>query len=195
MFVDRNTRVIFANQADPQGELKPERGIFVGHLPAAIPVANYSLEWAGQKWTMVMWPPPTDAHARRVLMMHESWHRIQSDVGFPPTGPDNWHLDTFDGRYWLQLEWRALQQALAAAGDELPTAVEHALQFRRHRRTLCPGSETTERQLEMHEGLAEYTGIALSGMSDAEQRHYAIQHLVNKPLQYKSFTRSFAYIS
>ncbi len=57
-----------------------------------------------------MWPLPEDDDARQVLVMHESWHRVQEQIGLPASNPSNGHLNTFDGRLWLQLEWRALGQ-------------------------------------------------------------------------------------
>jgi uncharacterized protein (TIGR03067 family) len=195
MFVDPKSRLVFANQADADGLLKPDGPVFVGQLPESIPIANYSLAWAGERWTMVMWPLPSEVDRRRVLLMHESWHRIQADLGLPMTGPDNGHLDTLHGRYWLQLEWRALRQALAAGGEEGQGAIQDALQCRRHRRVLCPNSADSERELETHEGMAEYSGIVLSGLSAEQQRQYAIKHLDEKPTQFPSFTRSFAYVS
>ena len=196
MFVEPQSRRIFANQADGQGNLKPDGELFVGELPTEIPVANYSLSWSGKKWTMVLWPLPKDDDARRALMMHESWHRIQSQIGLPPTGPDNSHLDKLDGRYWLQMEWRALDVALTATGDAQRSAIVDALQFRRHRRDLCSDSSAQqEQQLEMHEGIAEYSGVKLSGMSPEQQTAYVSKHLREKPLQYPSLTRSFAYLS
>ena len=82
--------------------------------------------------------------------MHESFHRIQKQIGFPLTGPSNAHLDSVEGRYWLQLEWRALAKALP--GDR--QAVRDALAFRARRRSLFADAPAQERELEMNEGLA-----------------------------------------
>ena len=42
------------------------------------------------------------------LMMHEMWHRIQPQLGLPARPGGSEHLDTVEGRYWMQLEWRAV---------------------------------------------------------------------------------------
>lgn len=195
IFVEPKTRRVYANQADPEGKLKQDGEIYVGELPAAVHAANYSVKWAGVQWTMVIWPLPEDANDRRVLLMHESWHRIQSRLGFPPTGPENPHLDTFDGRYWLQLEWRALARALSERGEGQRHAILDALMFRQHRRNLCQNSARSERELEMHEGLAQYSGVALSGLSEEQRRLYVVKLLERMPAEYPSFPRSFAYLS
>lgn len=55
---------------------------------------------------MLRWPLPEDSAARRVLMMHESWHRVQGRIGLAPSAPANSHLDTLDGRYMdLLIAW------------------------------------------------------------------------------------------
>lgn len=195
LFVDRKTRRVVANQADAEGRLRKESSLFAGELPTTIAVANTTTRWAGVDWIMVLWPLPKDQRDRRVLLMHESWHRAQQQLGFPPTGPTNAHLDALNGRYWLQLEWRALATALAQRGADRLAAVEDALLFRAYRHKLCKGAAKEERLLEMHEGLAEYTGIKLSGMTDTEQAAYAITKLEQRPQTMPTFVRSFAYLS
>jgi hypothetical protein len=195
LFVDPASRFVAANQADAEGKLKPEGSVFVGTLPAGTPLANTAVRWAGTHWSMLLWPPPTDAAERTTMLMHESWHRIQADLGLPLTDPLNAHLDTLEGRYWMQLEWRALTRALGTSGEKQRQAIEDALRFRAHRRGLFPGSAAKESQLERNEGLAEYTGITLNGSPAAEQRRLLMKHLESYPTFLGTFVRSFAYLS
>jgi hypothetical protein len=58
------------------------------------------------------------------------FHRIQSDLGFTPEKGYNEHLDTLEGRVWMQLEWRALRRALESSGSDRGEAVADALAFR-----------------------------------------------------------------
>src|SRR5579884_1947831 len=83
LFVDPTTRQAVANQADAEGRLRREGSLFIGKLPATVTVANTATEWAGVQWIMVVWPLPQNPEDRRVLLMHESWHRVQSQLGFP----------------------------------------------------------------------------------------------------------------
>jgi hypothetical protein len=197
MFVDPATRAMFANQADAEGHLKPEGDIFVGTLPENVPVANTALEWAGTRWTQLMWPLSKDDVDRHVILMHESWHRIQDQIGLPAASPDNRHLNTFDGRFWVQLEWRALERALRTSGEDRRSAIEDALLFRRERHRLFASASAAEqeRALEAAEGLAEYTGIRLSGMTAEERLAYAARQLAERPAQFPTFNRSFAYLT
>src|SRR4029079_12075047 len=107
---------------------------------------------------------------------HELWHRIQDQLGLPSSGASNDHLDTRDGRYWLQLEWRALAAALATSGPDEKRAITDAALFRTRRHRIFPGGADEERAMEMHEGLAEYTGVRLSGSPDLRQ--FVIRHNV-----------------
>ena len=193
LLVDPGTRSVFANQPDKQNVLRRDGEIFTGRLPNEINIANTAADWAGLKWTMIMLPLPEDAGRRAALLAHEMWHRIQEELGFPPSSAANNHLDTRDGRYWLQLEWRALSGALAARGDERKRAVTDAALFRARRRQLFEKAAEEERSMELHEGLAEYTGVRLSGHHDLER--FVIEGRLKDAPANKTFVRSFAYAS
>ena len=188
MLVDRDTRAIVANVDDGEGRLKQAGSVFVGTLPADQNVSNTGFNWAGRRWTMVALPVPKNPVSRAALMMHERWHRIQDSLGFPASSPTNDHLDTRDGRLWLRLEGRALQRALVTKGEKRRTAASDAVLFRRYRRQLIPGADSSERALEMNEGLAEYTGLTLAGFGDS-----SIARQVATLDTASSLGRSFAY--
>ncbi len=192
LLIDPRTRTVTANQADSEGVLTRDGKVFSGKLPANVNIANTATEWAGVKWTMVMLPLPEDKYGRANLMAHELWHRVQDEIGFPSSGAANNHLDSRDGRIWLQLEWRALSAALTSRGSGQRQAVSDALLFRAFRRTMFPQAASQEREMEMHEGLAEYTGVKLSGHPNLNE--YMVQAL-KEAAQGETFVRSFAYAS
>jgi hypothetical protein len=194
IFIDPQTRAIVANQADKEGLLQKEGDVFVGHWPADAVFGNTAMPWAGQTWTMVIWPLPEDRGDRLRLMMHELWHRVQKDLGFTNGDSGNAHLDTQDGRVWMQLEWRALKAALEAVGVQRQRHVYVALLFRAYRRSLYTSAAAEERNLEMNEGLAEYTGIRASAESESDAIMCAMGNLDRAP-QNPTFVRSFAYAS
>jgi len=194
MFADPSTRVAVASEPDAEGILKRSGEVYVGTLPRTINIANTSFEWAGVNWMMVMTSAiPADREGRGRMLMHELWHRRQAELGFPASGAANEHLDTREGRVWLQLEWRALASALASRGRGRRRAAEDALLFRARRRALFPKAAAEEREMEMHEGLAEYTGVRLSGSPDPAR----VVREVNlaEGARRESFVRSFAYAS
>jgi len=191
LLVNSSNREIFANQQDAQYFLQKQGDIFVGKLPPEINIANTAFDWAGTKWTMVMLPLPADPPQRKTLLAHELWHRIQDQIGLPASGANNDQLDTRDGRYWLQLEWRALAAALSATGPQENRAIIDAALFRSRRHQIFPGGAEQERSMEMHEGLAEYTGIRLSGSADLHQ--FVLRHNIPDAGSRQTFVRSFAY--
>jgi len=194
LLADPRTRNVVANQSDAEANLKKAGNVFVGRLPDNVNIANTATTWAGVKWTMIMWPLPTNERARARLVFHELFHRVQDDLGLPAASPANNHLDSLEGRIWLQLEWRALSAALTGRGDESKRAIEDALVFRAYRRSLFANSENSERALEMNEGLCEYTGVKLRGTTEEESAAYITRQLESAE-QTPTFVRSFAYAS
>jgi len=192
LFVDPASRSLLAAVPDSEGKLQPYGGFFRGQLPAGENAANAALRWAGRTWAMALWPPPADSLERDVLFAHELWHRIQDSLGLPARDPPNPLLNTRDGRLWLRLEGRALQRALGVEGAARLRALRDALLFRRVRRRLFPGADSTERQLELSEGLAEYSGIALA-TGDLEQRRALVLERLVALDSAGTHERNFAY--
>jgi hypothetical protein len=195
LFVDPVTRTVITNQSDKEGLLTKKDNVFVGRLPNTQPVANAYITWAGVKWSMIVWIALTEDKFQRVkLIMHESYHRIQNDVKLPLTNSKNDHLDTREGRIWLQLEWRALRQALISKGVARRRAVEDALTFRKYRRSIFSNTDANENALEMHEGIAEYTAFKLTAKDNVELIDYLVKQL-DKSVERPTFVASFAYSS
>jgi hypothetical protein len=195
LFADPDTRDAVANQGDLEGKLKPADGVFAGAAPETLGFANTAVTWAGVEWTMVMWPPPQYKSPRMRLMLHECFHRVQKKIGLTPADSMNGHLDSLDGRIWLQMEWRALEHGLWQRGDERRRDIADALYFRNFRRSLFPDAAARENALEMNEGLAEYTGVKLSTSSPEEFAVVAASSLRSAPARAQSYARSFAYTS
>jgi hypothetical protein len=195
LFVDYGTRYAVANQVDAEGRLKPLDGVFVGTAPAELGVANTATKWAGVEWTMVMWPVPQYKQPRMRLMLHECFHRVQTQIGLEGKDAQNGHLDSLEGRIWLQMEWRALEHAFWQRGEERERDVADALYFRNYRRSLFPAAEANEDALEMNEGMAEYTGFKLSTSSSEEYAVVVTAWLRAAPTRTPSYGRSFAYTS
>ena len=192
LFVDPATRKVVASQGDREGHLARDGEVFVGKLPERVNAANTATDWAGVRWTMIIWPLPENKFDRADMMAHELWHRVQKEIGLPDSGPSNNHLDSLEGRVWLQLEWRALREALVSQGSRRRAFVRDALTFRSHRRQLFPEAESEERALEMHEGLAGYTGVKLSGRPGLARQ---VAGQLAEAEKRDTFVRSFAYAS
>lgn len=196
MIVDPDTREIVANQADGEGQLIAAGDLWTGRLPANIQPANTSLEWAGVRWTMVLRNSiPYSRYERGRLFMHESFHSIQSRLGHDAASPPNAHLDEQVGRTWLRMEMRALAEAMIRQGTERETAARDALLFRLLRQALVGQAAAAEElALETNEGLAEYTGLRLSGMPIVTQEQRLAVGLERADAS-ATMTRSFAYVT
>src|SRR5580698_1581592 len=194
-FVDPATRAVVANEADPDGVLHAESGLFVGTLPKDLIVSNAPIEWGGKRWTMLMWPTiPTNAIDRQIIFAHEMFHRIQPELGLMSPDSSNLQLDTLEGRLWLRLEWRALAAALVEQGPAQTQAIRDALAFRSHRHELFAGSALTEASLEIAEGVPEYTGT-IAGEPDRDSARWRAIGKLSDPDPSITFVRSFAYTS
>ena len=193
LFVDPATRFVVANGPDAEGALAAgQGGMWTGQLPQQVNIANTAVTWSGVRWAMVIWPLPDDPPQRAILLMHESFHRVQDDLGFQLAMRENAHLDEAKGRIWLRLEWRALATALASDDPLASEALRDALVFRANRHLLSAGAAEQEVGVELNEGLAEYTGVRLSGYSPEDQ----LRRTVNLLRAYdgaSTLSRTFAY--
>jgi hypothetical protein len=192
LFVDPGTGFIVANRADRDGKFEAQGGVWISKLPQGMAPANTGIEIGRTRWAMIMWPLPDNRYTRGRLLMHESFHRIQDSLGVPGSNPGNAHLAGADGRIWLRLEMRALAEALLRTGDAKRNALVDALTFRAKRYSLFRDAAEDERQLELNEGLAEYTGYKLSGLPAGVVADRVAVHLAQQEQQ-ESQSRSFAY--
>ena len=141
--------------------------------------ADGPISWGGLRWFAfpLYMLAQTDADVRQQNVLHGLFHRIQPELGFMAEDGFNEHLDTLEGRVWIQLEWRALRRALESSGSDRAEAIAEALAFRRERRRLFPGAAENERRDEIREGLASYTGVAAWASSPADARRAAASAL------------------
>lgn len=195
LFIDPQTRRIFANEPDIADFLKPDGSIYSGFLPENINFANTAMEWNGKRWTMIILPLPKNIQARINLLAHELFHAAQPVLGFNPKNSDNNHMDLKDGRIYLRLELTALREAIVASSEKesLPH-LKNALIFRKYRNMLFPDSYLAENLLELNEGIAEFTGLIISGRDKKQATEYFVDQ-INTFFTFPTFVRSFAYFT
>lgn len=191
LIVDPRSRQAISTVADSAGLMVREQSFFTARLGDSVQVANTSMRWGGRTWAMVLTPLPSDSVERGILLMHEVWHSVQGRVGIPLESPDNPQLATVAGRTWLKVEGRALAAALASSGAAQRRAIGDAFAARQQRRAALPGSDGTERPLELTEGLAEYTGIVVV-VAPGERARIGRERLARLE-QGGSLMRSFPY--
>ena len=168
--------VIFDPRTGTRATSQPEPD---GPVPRFPGLVDGPVSWGGQRWFAMPLHmlPENDADLRQQLMLHGLFHRIQPELGFLTDDGYNEHLDTLEGRVWIQLEWRALRRAVESSGSDQAEAIADALAFRRERRRRFPGAADNERRDEIREGLATYTGIAGWASSPADARRAAASAL------------------
>src|SRR5438105_4042021 len=156
--------------------------------------ADGPVSWGGLRWFSFPLPMlvSTDADVRQQNMLHGLFHRIQPELRFWQGNDDgfNEHLDTLEGRVWMQLEWRALRRAIESSGSDRAEAIADALAFRSERRRRFPGAADNERREEIREGLASYTGVAAWANSPADAHRAAASELAGGEAQ-PSFVGNF----
>lgn len=185
VFADAATQSVATNQPAPDAK----RPSYLGFVNA--PVQWGDVRWAAYVWTMI---PKDDEQARGRLLVHELFHVVQPELGQWIFETTNDHLETLEGRYYLQMEWRALAQALLADGPERLAAARDALAFRQARRALFPDAAENERAQEIREGLAQYTGTVVSASSPAGAVRDAVQQLKDAQ-DLETFVKTFGYSS
>lgn len=193
ILINPESRTFFANEQDDVGSLQPNGNIYSGVLPGKINIANTAIDWNGKKWAMIMLPLSQNKHNRINLLAHESFHRIQPSLGFTSKNSDNNHLDQKEGRIYLRLELEALKKAIQSRSEkEKHEHLTNALTFRKYRHQLYENSDSSENQLELNEGLAEFTGVIISNRNKAEVSAF-FQNEINEFFKSPTFVRSFAY--
>ena len=195
LLVDPDTGFAVANEPDAQGVLHPSDGVYVGKLPKDVIVSNAPTEWEGARWTMLMFPTlPDNRIDRGITFAHEMFHRVQPGLHLMAEDAPCLHLDTVEGRVWMQLEWRALAAALIETGPAQTEAIHDALAFRAYRQSHFPGAQKAEASQEIAEGVPEYTGV-MTGEPDVQSARWHAAGKLAHPDTTISFVRSFAYTS
>ncbi len=194
--IDRETRLVLANDTVPGRPYMPYAGAFLTTAPEGVGFANTSVRWGKREWAMILMPLPTDRFDRVSLVMHEVFHREQDTLHLGGSDPANNQLDVLQGRHLFRLELRALAAALDDLAQKRDAGARihaiDALTFRAERRALYPAADTLEPALEMQEGLAEYTGDRLA-MDLTGENASRIAKRVRDFESNPTYVRSFAY--
>lgn len=195
LIVDRETKMVYSNQKDKYGHFTKTGSFYTGIFPDSLALGNSAVDWLDDHWTQVALDRLDflpDIRSSFDLLMHESFHRLQRELDLELSYKQMPHLNTFDGRYWLIMEHRALLSALSCKGEEAKKAVRDALLFRNYRRSLFPDAVESENGLEVLEGTAEYTGNILAGFDRQEILRQSEQSVEKMP-DSDMLAREYAY--
>lgn len=189
LFVDPGSKAAAATFDPNLPGFHKEASVWKGSLPTNVGIANTSVELGGKRVAEILLPLPADPLARRVLLSHESFHRIQPDLGFKGLEADNGHLDQRDARIYARLEIAALKAALTQTNWR--GSARDALSYRAARLARFKEAAASEASLIANEGLAEYTGVRVG--AGAKATTMAIRDL-DGATERASLIRSFGYV-
>ena len=195
MFVDVQTRNLVANQQNKENTLVQKGNLYFGQLPEDIIIANTSITYCGEDWTCVIWDGSRDLLTNTHLLIHESLHRIQDEIGLPSCGSSNQHLDETEGELLLKLELGILKDLLQNDSKDLTEGLRDAMTVRKYRQTLFPNGN--ENLFECHEGMAEYTAFKLLPLDNDNEaiRKGLVAAAIAKGMDGSGFGNSFAYLT
>jgi hypothetical protein len=188
-------RNVWSNQQDSQRKLQTCGKCFIGKYPDDKNIANSTINAFGQKWVTMMLPIPTDTTDRNILFCHEMFHYWQDSLGHIPRTYNNAHMDDKDARILLKLEWNAFLSACKTRDSLLRrTAICDGLTFRKQRQQEYNQYYQDEIAFEVHEGLAQYTGIKLFASSDSMYLKI-LDEEKESYMQRENLVRNYAYLS
>ncbi|MBQ3595858.1 MAG: hypothetical protein II981_10685 [Bacteroidales bacterium] len=193
MFVDPESRMIVANRQDKNGLLKKNGNVYLGFLPDEYNIANTALTFSDELWTCVSRMDFDNDIERNLLLVHESWHRVQNEIGVLSVMSNNTHLENVEAAILLKMEMIALNHALMNDADN--NDLVNTLTIRMIRQEKYPNNN--EDEYECHEGLAEYTALKVLANDD---KNYILMkaillNIIENALGYDTYTHSFAYVT
>ena len=193
MFIDRPTRLIFANQPDKEGILKGKDGIFTGVYPKEKIIDNISITFGGTLFAMAPLPSQEDDYRIKTRAIHGLFHCFQSLNNLEPNDFNTRHMDNKNARLWLNLEWKALRSAFNNEGELRLQAIRDALIFRGARRELYPKNIIDENRFENYEGLPTFTYTFLCEDTAGKLKRKLIESL-DMNYTYQSYGRNYGFI-
>lgn len=151
-----------------------------------VPLANSFFDYQGQRYVTIIHAALMSASCeqRINLLSHEIFHIYQKSLGIENQHSRNRHMDEVRGRVLLQIEMKALQQALS--GDT--AGLYDAFYIRAYRQSLYP--DNNEDMYELNEGLAEYTGVKLSMKNMREYVKSRLDYDISR-----GYTNAFGYFT
>lgn len=193
MFVDRDSRKIFANHQDKDGLLKPKDGIYTGLYPKERIINATVVIFGGTHFGMAPLPNEEDNYRITTRGVHSLFHRYQQTIGIDPEYFNAINMDEKEARIWIKLEWKALKKAIDSDGEEQMLAIRDALIFRGSNRESFPKYSRMENRFETYEGLATFTYLLLTTKSPEEYKSRLFEYL-DRIYSYQSYSRSYGSI-
>ena len=193
LLIDKENGKIYSNKNSKKLELLSYNDIYTGTLPDFVDVIKGPAKIGNQIWAVIPLPLPEDKIERQCIIIHEAFHCVQPEIDLKPKPYNNNHMDEMEARFWLKLEWKALELALQSEGENKKQAITDAICFRHYRRALYSKCNGCENRFEIYEGMAEYTAQKIC-RNDKDLKAY-LQNQLQSMWKSPSFVNCFAYFS
>ena len=190
MFVDRQSRRIYANLPDNEGFLKYKDGIYTGLYSKELIIGNTGKDFGGVIFAIVPIPPEEDAYRIETRAITKLFKCFQNTRDLKSQIIDTRHINEKNARLWLKLEWKALANAISKSGEERKLSLRDALIFRGARRELYSEFQCDENKTEVFEGLANFTSVLMCTKSDEELKSKLLEQ-INIVYGFSSYAFSF----
>ncbi|WP_281632813.1 hypothetical protein [Flavobacterium luteolum] len=159
--------------------------------PNSLVFVNTTQKYEGKEYATVLNNYLDDKSA---TIIHELFHLLQMKSRKFNGNPIE-YLDETNARILLRLEYQALKNALRAVvkkkkSEEVKCYLKDAVLFRKERQSQYAKYLNDELEIETLEGLANYTGFALSSYDNKYEE--AIEE-INQREEAKTYTRPFPY--
>ena len=152
---------------------KQEKKVFVHKLKSYPDFNGPIIQWKDRTWIAVYLPWKAGIKEKLAFLAHESFHIKQVKLGIKGSFLSYPYLSTSRGKHLMNLELQELVKALDTSDIvERKNHIKKALSIRGYRYKEFPQSEELEKQAELNEGLAEYTGLMYAGYSQDELVKY-----------------------
>jgi len=193
LLIDKENQKIYSNYQSEKLGLHQHKAIYSGALPDFADAVKGPAKIGNTTWAVIPLPLPEDKTERQCIILHEAFHCLQPELDLNPKPYNNNHLDEMEARFWMKLEWKALELALQSEGENQKQAITDAICFRKYRRALYSKCDGCENRFEIHEGMAEYTAQKICRNDKNFKIHLKnkLQNLWESP----SFVNCFAYFS
>lgn len=191
LLIDEENGLIYTNTNSSKLELSSYNSIYTGAIPEFVNIVKGPAKIDNRIWAVIPLPLPTNSTERQCIIIHEAFHCVQPEMNLKPKPYDNNHMKEMEARFWMKLEWKALEFALQSKGENIKQAITDAICFRNYRRALYSDCDDCENRFEIHEGMAEYTAQKICRSNEGFKDY--LKDKLEKIWESDSFVNCFAY--
>lgn len=182
---------IYTLDSSIDGETKDSILYFTKADPTKLSFTNTTQDYNGKHYATVTIESVADSSS---TIIHELFHLVHLKDKHLKADPIS-YLDEYEARELLRLEYAALRNTLEMIKqnqniEKISTSFGDAFLFRKLRQSKYSSTLKDELELETVEGLANYTGIKLSSVSN---KYSQTIEEINGREEADTYTRAFAY--